>query len=165
MATWNYGAIALLSSFAAELDIDSDSAPFWVGLSAGEIRVQRCHQCGSYRFPPGPYCLSCGSSELVYSALTSIPRLFSWIVVNRSTHPSMPVPYAVAVVEYDEGVRIPGAMAVASETNELAIGMPVRVSIRRGDRPFIAFQIGNPASADHTEYGVPLREGATWPAA
>lgn len=150
---WSYGKLETPSNFVGELETDPDSAPFWEGLAVGEIRVQHCNLCGTYRFPPGPFCLNCGSGRQVYVALNSTPRLFSWIVVNRSTHEDMPAPYAVAVVEYEEGVRLPGALRVHADVRKLDIGMPVKITIETGRRPFIAVHVGegeecNLSSAD-----------------
>ena len=162
---WTYGGIEVLRRFAGELETDADSTPFWEGLAEGEVRVQRCERCGTHRFPPGPFCLSCGSAELCYAQLTSTPRLFSWIVVTRSTHRSMPAPYAVAVVEYDEGVRIPGALHVAAGVRELTIDMPVSVTVESGERPFIAFHVTESQSALAPVGEATKREENTWPAA
>lgn len=162
---WTYGGIDVLSRFAGELDTDHDSTPFWEGLSKGEIRAQRCDHCATYRFPPGPFCLNCGSAELRYVALTSTPRLFSWIIVTRSTHPSMPAPYVVAIVEYDEGVRIPGALQVDPDVHELRINMPVSATVVQGERPFVTFHISE--TTQERELGVANLKGeeSTWPVA
>ncbi|MCH7954080.1 MAG: hypothetical protein IIC25_09330, partial [Chloroflexi bacterium] len=32
------------------------SQPFWDGLAAGELRLQRCDNCDTYVFYPRPYC-------------------------------------------------------------------------------------------------------------
>jgi len=65
----------------------------------------------------------------------------------------MPAPYAVAVVEYEEGVRLPGALRVHADVRKLDIGMPVKITIETGRRPFIAVHVGegeecNLSSAD-----------------
>jgi len=60
----------------------------------------------------------------------------------------MPAPYAVAVVEYEEGVRLPGALRVHADVRKLNIGMPVKVTIETGRRPFIAFHAGESEKFD-----------------
>lgn len=134
---WAYGQVNAPTSFIGQINVDPDSAPFWKELAGGHVSAQRCDSCATYRFPPGPHCLSCGSSELRMVALTSTPTLFSWIVVNRPTHPSLPAPYAVAIAEFPEGVRIPGALLVPQGVSELRIGQPLRVQLNLEDQPFV----------------------------
>ena len=145
---WTYGPTNVLPSFAGSIEVDAESAPFWQGLAEGDIRVPRCENCSNYRFPPGPYCLSCGSSMQRFVTLTGRPRLFSWIVVNRSTHRSMPAPYVVAVLEYDEGVRLPAALHVPGGVDALTLGMPVVATVVQGDPPFIAGRVPSPQDPD-----------------
>jgi uncharacterized OB-fold protein len=40
--------------------VTPDTAFFWDGTAAGELRIQRCAQCGAVRHPPGPMCPACG---------------------------------------------------------------------------------------------------------
>jgi len=41
--------------------VSPDTAFFWAGTAAGELRIQRCDDCGTLRHPPGPACPSCGT--------------------------------------------------------------------------------------------------------
>ena len=43
--------------------INRDNAFFWEGVEAGELRIQRCGNCGRLRHPPRPMCGSCRSTE------------------------------------------------------------------------------------------------------
>ena len=36
--------------------VSPDTAFFWDGTAAGELRIQRCGGCGALRHPPGPMC-------------------------------------------------------------------------------------------------------------
>src|ERR1022692_4075708 len=36
--------------------ISPDTAFFWDGAALGELRIQRCGDCGALRHPPGPLC-------------------------------------------------------------------------------------------------------------
>ncbi len=38
--------------------INRDTAFFWEGTAAGELRIQKCNACGELRHPPGPVCPS-----------------------------------------------------------------------------------------------------------
>lgn len=90
--------------------IDHLSAPFWEGCRAHELRLQRCRACGKLRFPPGPVCLDCRSSDTEWIVSKGRGRVYSWIVVRHPIPAEIyaeDVPYVVALVELDEGVRMP----------------------------------------------------------
>ncbi len=40
------------------------NAPFWEGLTAGEVRLQKCEGCGGYQYPPETFCYECGDTSL-----------------------------------------------------------------------------------------------------
>ena len=62
-------------------------------------------------------------------------RLYTWTVVHRAMHPAFmgDVPYAVVVVELDEGPRIVSGM-VDCPVDELVMEMPVEVVFEQSDR-------------------------------
>ena len=41
-----------------------ETAHFWEGARAGELRLQRCTACGEAYFPPRAFCPDCGSREV-----------------------------------------------------------------------------------------------------
>ena len=41
--------------------VSADTEFFWTGTAAGELRVQKCGECGALRHPPGPACPRCGA--------------------------------------------------------------------------------------------------------
>jgi uncharacterized OB-fold protein len=88
---------------------DPDSAPFWAGCCEHRLMVQKCAACGAFRYPPGPFCPHCRSHRAEWIRSAGRGKVFSWIVV---THPvpkdvyAGDVPYVVALVELDEGVRM-----------------------------------------------------------
>jgi uncharacterized OB-fold protein len=88
---------------------DPDSAPFWAGCREHRLLLQQCNACGAFRYPPGPLCPHCRGRESEWVQSAGRGRVYSWIVV---THPvpkevyAADVPYVVALIELDEGVRI-----------------------------------------------------------
>jgi uncharacterized OB-fold protein len=62
-------------------------------------------------------------------------RLYTWTVVHRAMHPAFmgDVPYAVVVVELDEGPRIVSGI-VDCPLEALEMEMPVEVVFERSDR-------------------------------
>jgi uncharacterized OB-fold protein len=119
------------SDLLAPHEVSPDTKPFWDATARGELRVQRCDQCGRFRFPPLPLCQMCGSLRATWTRLQSTPSLFSWVIVERSTHPEIPTPYCVALAEFEEGVRIPGNLLYDQETKQLRAGLALTVTFHQ----------------------------------
>ncbi len=103
-----------------------DSAFFWEGVEAGELRIQRCGSCGRLRHPPRPVCPYCRSFEKDYIVSAGRGEVYSFVVHHRPEVPGREHPFAVALVELDEGTRIVGNVVDCSP-GEVHVGMPVRV--------------------------------------
>ena len=107
-----------------------ETQDFWDGAKAGELRLQRCNDCASVYFPPRPFCPACASRSVSSFAASGRGRLYSY-VINHRPAPGFEAdaPYAVAVVELDEGPRMMTNITGVEQTPEaLEIDMPVEVS-------------------------------------
>ncbi len=104
---------------------ESLAGEFYSWCKRGELRFQRCTSCGAWRHVPRELCASCGSEEWEWTRSSGRGRVFTWTVVARAMHPAFQddVPYAPAVIELDEGVRL--VSRVACPPDELRIDMPV----------------------------------------
>lgn len=102
------------------------SSPFWQGCQTGELRYQRCADCGQSNFPPTEHCRECLSHELRWEQSGGVGEVYSWTVVHRPVTAEFAPPYAPAIVTLDEGYQmLTNIVGVAP--NELAVGMRVRV--------------------------------------
>jgi uncharacterized OB-fold protein len=101
---------------------DIESAPYWEALRDHRIVLQRCTACGKHRFPPMPTCPYCGARGREDVAVAGTGRVYSFVRVHRALTPAMEgeTPYAVAVVELDEGPRMVGR--VDEQSAAVAIG-------------------------------------------
>lgn len=107
---------------------DVDSAPFWEGCRKHRLMIQRCTECGQLRFPPSGMCPHCRSMMFGWVNAAGRGRLYSWIVVRHPIPRDIyggDVPYVVALVDLDEGVRISTNMVCAPD--DLVADMPVEV--------------------------------------
>lgn len=103
-----------------------DSAPFWEYARNGELRVQRCDDCGHLRLPPGPVCPQCWSTQATWTRTSGRGRVQSWVVYRRPYLEAFEVPYAVVLVELEEGPRYE-ANLFDCEPEAIVAGMPVEV--------------------------------------
>ncbi|GAA2191060.1 Zn-ribbon domain-containing OB-fold protein [Streptomyces bangladeshensis] len=87
---------------------DADGAPFWEYAARGELRVQRCADCGEPRFPPRPCCPHCQSFASAWWAVSGRGRVWSYVVPHPPLLPGYAelAPYNVVVVELEEAPRI-----------------------------------------------------------
>ncbi|WP_407687942.1 Zn-ribbon domain-containing OB-fold protein [Mycobacterium sp. HUMS_1102779] len=105
------------------------SVPFWAGCRSGELRYQRCADCGVANFPPTEHCRHCLSDGLSWQRSGGRGEIYSWTVVHRPVTAEFAPPYAPAIVTLDEGYQmLTNVIGVAPE--QLAIGMRVRVEFR-----------------------------------
>jgi len=101
---------------------------FYQNCRRGELCFQRCSICEMLRHVPTQRCASCGSWEWQWAPSTGRGRLVTWTVVRRPMHPEFvdELPYAPAVIELDEGVRMV-SWVVDCPPEDLRAGMPVEV--------------------------------------
>ena len=93
-----------------------------------ELRFQRCTDCQAWRHVPREMCAECGSMQWDWQASSGRGKLFTWTVAARPMHPAFAedAPYAPAVVELEEGVRLVTEI-VDCHPDELEIDEPVEV--------------------------------------
>jgi uncharacterized OB-fold protein len=111
---------------------DADSEPFWRGCDAGRLRLQRCAGCGAFRWPPGPACPACRSLASVWVDSRGRGAVYSWVVVHVPLAAELAdqLPYAVGLIELDEGVRLVSTIE-GCDPEAIAAGM--RVTARFDD--------------------------------
>lgn len=105
---------------------DRDTAAFWEAQNNHELKFQRCMQCQVVRYTVGPLCPHCRSFGFEWIRSSGRGMLYSYTVVRHQTHPVFQVPYAVALVEMEEGPRIIAQLRIP-EGAEFGIGTAVRV--------------------------------------
>ncbi len=113
--------------------VTPDTAFFWAGTAAGELRIQRCGACGALRHPPGPMCPACGEAgDGGYVVAAGTGEVYSYVVHHHPPVPGKRLPMVVALVQLPEGVRMVGEMPGADPA-QVRIGLPVRVTFARVD--------------------------------
>ncbi len=87
----------------------------------------RCKACGKYTFPKYYACPFCFSDELEDAPLSQKGTLQSFTIVRRSL-PGYPVPYALGLVDFPEGVRVM-AQIETKNPEELRLDMEMGVTV------------------------------------
>ena len=101
---------------------------FWDGARRGELLLQRCRECGPY-FPPRPFCSGCGSRQVEVFRASGRATLHSYVINQSRPAPGFELPYAIAVVELEEGPRMMTNLVDTPQTPEaLLLDMPLAVT-------------------------------------
>jgi uncharacterized OB-fold protein/acyl dehydratase len=120
-----------LPSVPADLDADlmmrpsvsRDTAFFWEGVKAHELRVQRGPD-GSLQHPPLPALWQDKASPIDYVVASGKGTVFSFVVHHAPKVPGRTLPFVIALVELEEGVRMLGELRNVDHAT-VRIGIPV----------------------------------------
>jgi uncharacterized OB-fold protein len=93
---------------------------FWDGTKDGELRLQRCGDCEKVYFPPRPFCPACGSRNVGVFKASGKAKLHSYVIHHRKV-PGFTPPYAIAVVELEEGPRMMTNIVDCPQTPEALV--------------------------------------------
>jgi uncharacterized OB-fold protein len=109
---------------------DAVTQPFWDGVAEGVLRLQRCGDCDRCIYYPRAVCPSCMTSDLEWVDASGRGVVHSFTVVHRAPPDYRDeAPYAVALVDLDEGVRMMTRL-VDVEPAAVRVGLLVEVAIR-----------------------------------
>jgi uncharacterized OB-fold protein len=108
--------------------ITSGNRGFWDAALRGELRLQRCGACGHLRAPVAPSCPRCLSSAVDWELLSGRGEIFACAVYHRAFGDVFGdrVPYAIAIVQLDEGPRMVGDI-VGDRPAQARVGRRVEV--------------------------------------
>lgn len=148
-----FPATALAGPYADGLD-----RPYWEGLQAGELRLQRCSECDLWIWGPRWMCGQCKAFDPEWVAVEPVGRVFSW---SRTWHPFIPelageLPFVTVLVELPHagGRRVLGLLAENGDA-DIAIGDAVTGTIQQpadSQWPVLRWQCAGTSSEN--EYGV-----------
>jgi uncharacterized protein len=129
----------------SQLTIPKDqwTQPFWDAAARGELMLPRCGSCGTWRWPPGPFCPECRSQQVEW-APSGPAMLYSYTVVRQPAGYGETRVVAPSLVEFPEagGVRIVAAI-VDTPVDAIEIGATLTLGWnRQGDDSVPVFSIG-----------------------
>jgi uncharacterized OB-fold protein len=113
-------------------EVTEELRPFFAAAREGRLVVQRCTACGRRRFPPRDICSDCLGRGAEWVAASGRGRVVSFNVMHQLYHPGFAaeVPYAVALVELEDGGRML-TNVVDCSLERLRVGLAVEVTFER----------------------------------
>ncbi|WP_172800513.1 bifunctional MaoC family dehydratase N-terminal/OB-fold nucleic acid binding domain-containing protein [Mycobacterium sp. IS-1496] len=101
-----------------------DTRFFWDGVNAHELRIQR-RPDGTLQHPPVPAVWQEKEAPIDYVVASGNGTVYSYVVHHAPKVPGRSLPFVIALVELEEGVRMLGELR-GVDPSEVQIGMPVR---------------------------------------
>ncbi len=107
--------------------IDNVNAEYWQAAREGRLLIQQCPACGHRQWYPRALCTECGA-EPEWLETAGRGTVHTFTVIRQQGTPAFKaeLPYAVVMVDLDEGPRVFGAMP-GVDVARVAIGLPVEV--------------------------------------
>ncbi|HBZ72180.1 MAG TPA: hypothetical protein DEP35_21590 [Deltaproteobacteria bacterium] len=113
---------------------------FFEAAARGELWYQRCPACGHAQFYPRALCTACGGNP-VWATASGRGVVHSFTIVRQNGQPPFKdeLPYAVAMIELEEGVRMMGNVTDCP-VESVRIGMSVEAyAVECGDGLAVPF--------------------------
>jgi uncharacterized OB-fold protein len=118
-----------MTSYAKPLPrVTADNRPFWEAARRHQLALQRCADCGHFRYPPAPVCPRCLSESADWAPVSGRGTVSTFVVFHKPYFQAFAaeIPYNVVQVELAEGPRLT-ANLVGVSNDEIRVGMPVEV--------------------------------------
>lgn len=103
-----------------------DTRFFWDGVDAHELRIQK-RPDGTLQHPPVPALWADKDTPTEYVVAAGTGSVYSYVVHHAPQVPGRTLPFVIALVELDEGVRMLGELR-GVDPSAVEIGMPVRAT-------------------------------------
>ena len=95
------------------------------------LEAAKCMKCGDTSFPPRLICPKCKGKNFETVALNDEGKLLTYTVVRVASEKfSKETPFAVGIIELNDGVKVTAQIADA-EVDELEIGQKVKLVFRK----------------------------------
>ncbi len=125
--------------------INPDNAIFWENCKKKKLVFQKCKNCGKIRWPYSIACPECYSFEYEFIESKGNGKIYSYVIYNVPFDKNFKdkVPYIVAIIELDEGVKFLSNI-VDTDFNNLKCEQKVNLFWEKQDEYYIPkFKIKN----------------------
>jgi uncharacterized OB-fold protein len=128
-------------SFTAQ----TKASPFVDFLDKGIVAGTKCKGCGTNYFPPRPDCCRCLSSDMEWTEVTGKGRLISYSkLIYAPTGFEGDLPYAIALVEFPNQMKVFGRLSKEIPEENISIGMDLQWSVVKLPNDRITYEFKNP---------------------
>ena len=112
--------------------MSGETRPYWEACRRGQLLIQRCDSCNEYQFYPRGVCVGCFTPNIKWVQASGKGTVWTFTVTRQNRAPGFAedVPYVLALVELDEGVKM-FTNIIDCPPQDVHIGMPVEVTFRR----------------------------------
>jgi uncharacterized OB-fold protein len=102
--------------------------PYWAGLRAQKLLIQRCTNCLLFRHYPRPMCGDCNSMQSDWMEVSGSGHVYSWTVCYHPFHSgfSNEGPYTLLTVQLEEGPRMVAPLRHEVPL-DIQLGIPVHI--------------------------------------
>lgn len=121
-------------------EADAIEQAYTAALTEGRLLLQRC-ACGRCFLPAKTRCPGCLTARWTWQTAGGEGRLVSWVVYHVALHAAFRgrVPYNVALVELDEGIRM--ITNIVADHTLLRAEARVRLAASEGEQPLARFEL------------------------
>ena len=100
---------------------------FYKNISQKKLMGGKCRKCGKIHLPPRPLCDKCLSTEFEWVELPRTGKLLTYTIIHVApTQFQNMTPYAVGIVQLENGVKIPG-MIKDVPLDKIRVGMSLKM--------------------------------------
>ena len=109
-----------------------ETRPYWESSRRGQLLIQRCDSCDEYQFYPRGICVSCFTPNIKWVQASGKGTVWTFTITRQNRAPGFAedVPYVLALVELEEGVKM-FTNIIDCPPQDVHIGMPVEVTFRQ----------------------------------
>ena len=123
-----------MAEYSRNLPIpNQDTMEFWKGCRREVLLIQKCRDCGKYRYEPRAACPYCLSSDVRWVKASGKGKVYSYVIYRYPPFPEWAeeIPYVVGLIELkDCGIRMVSNI-IGCEPEEVEIGMDVEVCFEK----------------------------------
>ena len=114
---------------------DGETQKYWDAAAEGKLLIKHCRRCGRNFFYPRDHCPICWATDTEWLEASGNGAVYTFTIVRQNDLPPFNerVPYVIAIVELEEGVRMT-ANIEGCEPEAVSCGMRVVVDFRTEQR-------------------------------
>jgi uncharacterized protein len=110
----------------------AETTHYWQAALDGRLKIQYCPACARHQFYPRRFCTQCLSQDIQWVQASGKGHIYTYTVCHVAGHLAFAarVPYAIGMIQLDEGVRMLAGI-VGADIDRIAVGARVEVCFER----------------------------------